>query len=107
MGLTDLAITPGLLVSATGWLVVVIAVVTAMIRGWLIPGSQVDRLTAAYDRTIADKDQQIRDWREAARISDARGDLLARSQERMVESIGTTNDLIRAVGTAVGTGGQQ
>lgn len=88
------------LVDWGGWLGFIAVVVLAMIRGWLLPGRQVDRLIAVYDKIIGDKDQQIADWRETARTEAARGDLLAKNQE-------TTIALLRQLVPAHTVGGER
>lgn len=92
-------------VSAGGWLLVIVAVITAMLRGWLVPGTQVDRLVRAYEATIADRDQQIRDWRDAARLSEQRADLSAKNQERLLDGVATTNQLVESLAKVVQDGG--
>lgn len=98
-------LSPSTLVSAGGWLLVVVSVITAMLRGWIVPGSQVDRLVAAYQTQIADRDQQIRDWRDAARLSEQRADLSARNQEKLLEGVATTNQLVESLAKVVQDGG--
>ena len=81
-----------------GWITVVGLIVVAMARGWLVPASQQDKMIAAYDKLIADKDRQIDMWRKAAELSDRRGDLLAENQRELLEVGRTNNELIRAIG---------
>lgn len=73
-----------------GWLAtaggVIGTVVLAMVRGWLVPGRQVDRLVAVYREVIVDKDRQIADWKETARTEAQRGDLLAAGQDKILAS---------------------
>lgn len=60
------------------------AVVLAIVRGWLVPGRQVDRLLVVKDQVIADKEAQVTDWREAYRAEAARGDVLAEGQRTVM-----------------------
>lgn len=88
------------LVDIGGWVGFVVLVVLAMMRGWLVPGRQVDRLVAAYDRLIADKDQQIGRLWEITRTEAARGDLLALNQEK-------TMSLLRGMAASPAAGGER
>jgi len=94
-------LSPATLISAGGWLTVIVAVIVAMMRGWLIPGPQVDRLVRAYQDTIAQLEAQRDDWRETARAMEARSDLLAENQRRMLEGLDTTNALVTSLGAVV------
>lgn len=84
-------------IGITGWLAVVALVMVSTIRGWLVPGTQVQRVIDAYERVIEDKQKQIDNWQEAFRNSDARGDILADNQRVLIESIRTTNNLIQGL----------
>lgn len=94
-------LSPATLVSAGGWLAVVVAVIVAMVRGWLIPGPQVDRLVRAYEAQAAQLEAQRDDWRETARAAEARADLLAANQQKMLEGLDTTNALVSSLSSAV------
>lgn len=59
-------------------------VVLAIVRGWLVPGRQVDRLLTVKDQVIQDKQQQITDWREAYKAEATRGDVLADGQQTVI-----------------------
>ena len=99
--MVELLLSPGSLISAGGWLAVVAAVIVAMVRGWLIPSSQVDRLVRAYEAQAAQLEAQRDDWRETARAMEARSDLLAENQRRMLEGLDTTNALVTSLATVV------
>lgn len=86
-------------VNLGGWLVVVALVVVSMVRGWLISGTQVQRMIDVYERLLTDKDRQISNWMQAYQNSDSRGDILAKNQESLLRSIETTNSLIQTVVT--------
>lgn len=94
-------LSPATLVSAGGWLAVVVAVIVAMVRGWLIPGPQVDRLVRAYEAQAAQLEAQRDDWRETARAAEARADLLAANQQKMLEGLDTTNALVSSLSSVV------
>jgi hypothetical protein len=81
----------------TGWVVVGALVLISMVRGWLVAASQVERLIAAYERVILDKDKQIENWQKAFENSDARADILAENQRIMLDAVKTTNTLIQDV----------
>jgi hypothetical protein len=82
MPLPDLA-----LVDIGGWIAVVGLVVVSLVRGWLVPGRQVDNLLAIKDQLIADKAAQVTDWREAYRAESKRGDVLAEGQRTVIEML--------------------
>lgn len=67
-----------------GWVGVLALLALTLARGWLLPGRQVDRLLAVKDDVIADKQQQINDWREAYRAEATRGDVLAEGQQTVI-----------------------
>jgi len=87
-----------------GWLTVIVLVIISMFRGWLIAGSIhkqiVNQLIKAYESQLADKSNQIENWREAYRASDARGDLQAENQRELLELARTNNDLIKTIGSS-------
>jgi hypothetical protein len=60
----DLANVPGWVVDAGLFVGLVAGVVTAVMRGWLVPGSTVDRLVAA-ERLRADEHKATADAAEA------------------------------------------
>lgn len=79
-----------------GWLAVLALVAVSWARGWLYSSTQVEKITAVYERLLQDKDKQIADWREAYLNSDARGDILAEGQRVLVEAVKTNNSLIQS-----------
>jgi hypothetical protein len=83
------------IIDITGWVIVGALVLISMVRGWLVAARQVDRLIAAYDLMVKDKDEQIKSWREAFNNSDARADVLADNQRVLIESMKTTNGLLQ------------
>lgn len=73
-----------LLIDAGGLVVMVSIVGLFVMRGWLVPGSTVDRWIDTYDRIIADKNEQIKNLWETNRLESQRGDVLAEGQRQML-----------------------
>lgn len=65
------------LVGAAGWVGAFALMFVALARGWLWTGGQVQTV-------VADKNQQITDWRQAYVTERARADVLAANQERAI-----------------------
>lgn len=83
----DLPVDPSALADFGTTLAVLGAVVLAVVRGWLVPGRQVDRLLAVKDQVIADKSEQVTDWRQAYRAEATRGDVLAAGQQQVISML--------------------
>lgn len=77
-------------VSVGGWLVTIVGVLWMIITGRLIPKS-------TYKDILNDKDRQILIWQETAKSHEARADLLVSNQDKLLEGINTSNDLIRSL----------
>lgn len=80
-----------------GWIAVVSLIVISMIKGWLVPSSQLDRIERYHDFIVRDKDRQIDSWKEAYQASDARGDLLAKNLQELLQATNTTNSVIESI----------
>jgi hypothetical protein len=65
--------------STTGLSAIVGGVIVALIRGWLVPSRQVDRLEKSYQRQLSDA------W-AAAGAHAARADILQAQQQRLMEA---------------------
>lgn len=63
----------------------------ALWRGWIWTRPSVDELRSQHKLAIEDKDQQIREWREAYLNADARNDKLAEYLREMVDVAKTSN----------------
>lgn len=83
-------------INLTGWLAVIVLVIISMVRGWLIAGSQVQRLIDAYKTIIEDKNKQITNLENAVQRQDARGDILAQNQRDLLDSVKATNTLVQS-----------
>jgi len=84
-------------VNLGGWLFVIMLVIVSWVRGLLYPARQVDQIIKVYEKLLEDKDKQIADWKEAYRNSDARGDVLAKNQEDLLEGVKTVSKLVQTV----------
>jgi hypothetical protein len=74
----------------------------ALTTGRLWTGGQVDRVLASKDGRIDDLTSQRDDWRGTARTEAARGDILARNQERTLELQAHTGALLESLVAARG-----
>lgn len=63
-------LTPDIIGTLTPTGLVLLGVLMIML-GWLRPKRAVDEIRADRDARLADKDQQIIDWREAYRLSES------------------------------------
>lgn len=91
-------------INAGGWLAVIVLVLVSMVRGWLSPESQVNKVLAqvektieAYKEIIKSKDSQIANLTEANKNSEARADVLADNQRIMLEMMKQVNDSVQRV----------
>lgn len=65
--------------STSGLSAIVGGVILAIVRGWLVPKSQVDRLEESYQRQLTDA------W-ASAHAHSARADILQAQQQRLMEA---------------------
>lgn len=79
-------------IGATGLLAFVVILI---LRGSLIPRSTVDQMRA-------DKDQQIKTWKDAYEISQRAVDLKDRQIDTLLEATRTTTHVVTAVSEAAG-----
>jgi hypothetical protein len=67
-------------VLSTGGLSAIVGgIIVSIVRGWLVPRAQVDRLESGYQRQLADA------W-AAATAHSARADILMAQQQRLMEA---------------------
>lgn len=83
------------LVSAGGWLGVIVLAILAMMRGWLIPLKTVKALEDVYKAIIEDKDKQIDQWRKAYNAQSERADQLTESQSTILDAVRTNNIVLQ------------
>lgn len=55
------------------------------IRGWIYSSKGIEKIVAAFDARLKDKDEQIQELRSRADALDARNDLLAQQVRSLVE----------------------
>lgn len=91
------------IVGATGWLTVIVIAILSMMRGWLVPLTIVNKLEAYYKSVIADKDEQISQWRNAYYNSDRRADQFLATQQTILETVRTNNAAVQALAEKVDT----
>lgn len=79
---------PELITAASPWallLGVIVAGLYSIMRGLLVPGATVDRLTLAWESRLADAQEEKSEWREAHRlereIREKQGETLRESLE--------------------------
>ena len=87
-------------------------VVLSIVRGWLVPRSQVDAILREKqaqleekDRTIADREKQRDDWRATAHSERAVSELALRNQDRLMAAADTANRMLEALSTTLKVGG--
>jgi hypothetical protein len=75
----------------------VVAFVTLVFTGKVVPGKVVDRLIRAYEQRITEKDEQIRLWRDAHDTVKKANDALISQLYQSLEIGRTTNSVLRAM----------
>ena len=89
----------------------------ALAREWIVVGSthrremtakdvEFDRMVALKDGTIERLKGEKDDWRDTARASDARGDVLAEQVRDLVSEHRTFNHFMESMNDVVNRGGQ-
>lgn len=68
-----------------------------LVTGRIWTKASVDELKAQHKLAIADRDSQIREWREAYLSADARNDKLAEYLREMVDVAKTSNAALTAL----------
>lgn len=86
----------------------VAAVVFLVLRGDLITGRMVDRMVTAYEKRIAEKDEQIRLWRDAHDTVKKANDALITQMYQSLEIGRTTSRVLGELppSTAPSAGGR-
>ncbi len=97
---------------AGGWaafVAVVVATVTAVARGWLVPRRTVDTLDATAQRVAAVQAERLADsrareeeWHSAWTTERARGDLQVDQIGELLELARTNDQVLRALKSATG-----
>jgi hypothetical protein len=81
-------------------LLLVLMLISAFMLGLIRPGRAIAEVREDRDARLADKDEQIRDWQEAHRVSEAAREKEAESTRIALEASRATADLLRALRTA-------
>ena len=84
-------------VNVAGWLAIIVLIIISWIKGWLWPSNQVDVVIKYYEKVLDDKDKQIVTWQTAYNNADARADILANGQDKLLTSVATNNALIQTL----------
>ncbi len=79
----------------------VVLTVLAIMRGWLVPGRQVDRLMKIHEDRLAEEKARGDEWRSAAAVASARNDELTRQVAQLQEVGRTTLGMIEGMKMAV------
>jgi hypothetical protein len=83
--------------NAIGWLAIIALIIVSWVKGWLWPSNQVDVVIKYYEAALKDKDNQIARWETAYNNADARADIFAQGQTKLVDSVATNNALIQTL----------
>lgn len=84
-------------VNVAGWLAIIVLIIISWVKGWLWPSNQVDVVIKYYEKALADKDKQIDRWETAYNNADARADIFAQGQDKLLTSVATNNALIQTL----------
>lgn len=79
------------------WGSLIALTVVSVIRGWLVPKVQQDRIEALYAARLADRDARIVELLRTTEAVDQRNDMLANQVRELADGVRTSNAVVAAL----------
>lgn len=76
---------------------VIVGAIIALFKGWLVPGTTVDRMTRQWEQQLADAKQETTEWRAAHGVSEAARERALLHSGELLETARTVERLLLAL----------